>query len=93
MKIKANLRNHCTCNTVGNYVSVIYIFHHFNIEHHFQSESIKNEFFDLENLQNMRYASFFYIVLYFHGGHFEKSGCHFDRHHQILQKYYKNLDW
>ena len=75
------LINHHTHNTICQYLSASA----YNIsiilkkEHHFEFENIKNEFFDLENLlkhvlhieilKNMRYI---YIVLYFHGGHFEK---------------------
>ena len=68
MKIKVNISNHRTRNTIGQYLSVYY-FHHFENEHHFEFESIKNEFFDPENilkhvlhieiLQNVRYIHCF----------------------------------
>ena len=69
MKIKVNLGNHLTRNTVNIYLYRYIYFHHFENEHHFEFESIKNEFFDLENLlkhvlhmeilQNMRYIHCF----------------------------------
>ena len=49
MKIKVNLANHRTRNTISQYLSV-YVFHSFENEHHFEFESMKNEFFDLANL-------------------------------------------
>ena len=65
MKIKVNLRNHHTRNTISQYYICLYIYIILKYEHHFEFESIKNEFFDLENLlkhvlhieilQNMRY--------------------------------------
>ena len=48
-KSKVNLGNYRTNNTIGQYLSV-YNCHHFENEHHSEFESIKNEFFDLENL-------------------------------------------
>ena len=67
MKIKVNLGNHRTRNTIGQYLSIY--FHHFENEYVFELESIKNEFFDLEILlkhvlpieiiQNMRYIHCF----------------------------------
>ena len=46
MKIKVNLGNHRTPVNIYLYI----YFHQFKNEHHFEFESIKNEFFDLENL-------------------------------------------
>ena len=71
MKIKVNLRNHRTHVTpLVNIILYIY-FHSFENEHHFEFESIRNEFFDLENLlkhvlhieilQNMRYIHCFIL--------------------------------
>ena len=34
MKIKVNLRNHGTRNTIGQYLSLYIYFHHFENEHH-----------------------------------------------------------
>ena len=54
MKIKVNLGNYRTSNTIGQYLYVYIYFHHFENEHQFEFESIKNEFknefFDLEIL-------------------------------------------
>ena len=71
--MNVNLRNDPTRNTIIHC-------HHFENEHHFEFESIKNEFYDLENLlkhvlhieilQNMRYIYIHNFI--FHGGHFEK---------------------
>ena len=68
MKIKVNLRNPRTRNTIIQDLSV-YNFHHFENEHHFEFKSMKNEFFDPENLlkhvlhieilQNTRYIHCF----------------------------------
>ena len=71
MKVKLILRNHHTRNTIGQYLSVyIYLSIIIETEHHFEFESIKNEFFDLDNLlkhvlhieilQNMRYVCFLF---------------------------------
>ena len=81
-----NLKNHHTHNTIGQYLSVYIYFHHFENQHHFEFESIKNEFFDPENLlkhelhieilQNLRHT-LFYIFL----AAILKRGCHFGSHH------------
>ena len=44
---KVNLRNHCVTSSVNIYLCIC---HHFENEHHFELESIKNEFIDLDNL-------------------------------------------
>ena len=60
-----------SCNTIAQYLSKLYQYygHHFENEHRFELESIKNEFNDLENLlkhvlhiellKNMRHIHYF----------------------------------
>ena len=68
-EIKVNLRNHRLNVTPSVHIYLYIYCHHFENEHHFEFESIKNEFFDLRNLlkhvfhieilQNMRYIHCF----------------------------------
>ena len=80
IKNKLNLRNHCTRNSIGQYLSVHTFFYHFENEHNFESESIKNEFFDhvmhIKIFQNIRYTLFYIFMAVI-----LKNACHFDSHH------------